>query len=110
MGYESNEERLERLERQVAKLTETLNNSLETQRKLNALLLDSNSKLSAAHIASLRFLATQPIFGDEKVRLAFTDMVAKAESDYEQPQAMIADLVKSLLSPTPPPSDQPPGS
>ena len=106
MSFESNEARLEILETKTAMLLEIQNRMMEMHRKTTQmdslvlkLIVSSKEELTAV----LRFIATNPIFGDAKIRQPFLDMVARAESQIDFINAQIEANQM-------PPTDQLPGA
>lgn len=100
MSFESTEERIERLEEQVAVLLQFRTVSLEQHRNLPKVIVE----LKYFHVALLRFLASLPLIEDDKVRQQFLDGISRLESVCEKTEAMAARLGKEVQNPETPPS------
>ena len=112
MRYESNDERIERLENQVAKLEKIVIGILEVLQKGRA----GNMRLTSLiillkndQVAIMRFLLSDSFIKDDNVRKQFLSQVARLESDCEKMEAMVADWGKAIQNPEPeaPPPDKP---
>ena len=112
MSYESNDERIERLENQVAELIKIQKGTLglsQDQGEVNFCLASMIVLLKNDFLALLRFLVSSSLIEDDKARRQFLDQVSRLESQSEKMEAMVARLGKAIQSPEPeaPPSDDP---
>ncbi|MEJ0090767.1 MAG: hypothetical protein WDM80_13615 [Limisphaerales bacterium] len=92
MSFESTEDRIKRLEESVAllsRMNESLTAELRTSSKLhiNALL-----ELREQQNAIMRFIASQPAFGDANQRKKFLTQLAIYETALDQLTAQARDL------------------
>jgi len=112
MSCESNDERIERLENQVAELIKIQKGTLglsQDQGEVNFCVVSLIVLLKNESIALLRFLTSSPLVEDEKERQELLNSVSRLESNCENVEAMVARLGKAIQNPEPeaPPSDDP---
>jgi hypothetical protein len=112
MSYESNDERIERLENQVAELIKIQKGTLglsQDQGEVNFCVVSLIVLFKNESIALLRFLASSSLIENENERLQLLRGVSRLESDCEKVEAMVARLGKVIKNPEPeaPPSDDP---
>jgi len=116
MSYESNDERIERLENQVAKLLSAQRAELrlieadeQHQRAMNIHFLKSAVLLKNNQDALAHYFASSSMIIDEGMRRQFLDQVSRQESASEKTEKMLADLEKDSPPPLPPDEPSPPG-
>lgn len=91
MSYESNDERIERLENQVAELIKIQKGTLglsQDQGEVNFCVVSLIVLLKNESIALLRFLVSSSLIEDDKARRQFLDQVSRLESQSEKIEAM----------------------
>lgn len=115
MSFESTDERIEKLENQVAELVKIgiasqglfRNHQLLKRDIFNMIVILKNDQISL-----LRFLVGSSLIKDDNVKRQFLSQVSRLESDCENMEAMVADLGKAIPNPEPeaPPPDDPSSS
>ena len=116
MSYESNDERMERLEQKftellgIQKAMLKLNlDKVQHQRTLNISFLKEAVFLKNNQDALVRYISSSSLITDEVVRRQFLDEVSRWESASEKMEKMLADLEKEPPEPLPPDEPAPPG-
>ncbi len=114
MSFESNEDRIERLEQSVRELV-AINDDLvrkvlpslsQTGLQISELFCLFRDDINIIH----RFIASQPMFGDQQTRQKLLDLVARSESQFDIMRKKILDasaLIDQTSGNNPPPA--PPG-
>jgi iron-sulfur cluster repair protein YtfE (RIC family) len=117
MSYESTDDRIERLESQVAELIEIQKVVLASepgQKEIVAILAEFCIDLRSGLLALLKANASSPLITDEKTRQDFRERISRMESNAEKAEAMLATLKQSLennsTKPPAPGESAPPGS
>jgi hypothetical protein len=112
MSYESNDERIERLEQKVAELLsiqkDVLKLSMSSQRNqqnLNLCLLKEAVAAKNSQVALVEIIAKSPVIQNNEARRIFLDAVALAVTRNDQIEASLVEFEKK--HPLPPP-DEPP--
>jgi len=106
MNYESPEERIERLENQVAGLikaivilSESAGSSIKLAAKVCAVLADQDMRLANANLDSLKFVVENSSGFTEPLRQAMLAVIAEAEKNAASLPSVVVELEKQFKPP-----------